>query len=163
MFISVCVVYCSVRVSHVSDLCLIWMFYLSLSLLSFLFLMIRRPPRSTRTDTLFPYTTLFRSAVASALPGRRARRSGHAGLGGGDVGDPRHRSLVANRAWLARARDLHRARRRADQARKRGTPHPRLWLRDPRFRSQQANRKRVGEGKSVLIRVGIGGRRIIKK
>src|SRR3546814_7164324 len=25
--------------------------------------MIRRPPRSTRTDTLFPYTTLFRSAV----------------------------------------------------------------------------------------------------
>src|SRR3546814_5466146 len=27
------------------------------------FLMIRRPPRSTRTDTLFPYTTLFRSVV----------------------------------------------------------------------------------------------------
>src|SRR3546814_16324249 len=29
------------------------------------FLMIRRPPRSTRTDTLFPYTTLFRSPVRS--------------------------------------------------------------------------------------------------
>src|SRR3546814_15699696 len=28
---------------------------------AFFFLMIRRPPRSTRTDTLFPYTTLFRS------------------------------------------------------------------------------------------------------
>src|SRR3546814_20544794 len=28
----------------------------------FFFVMIRRPPRSTRTDTLFPYTTLFRSA-----------------------------------------------------------------------------------------------------
>src|SRR3546814_6659821 len=28
----------------------------------FVFLMLRRPPRSTRTDTLFPYTTLFRSA-----------------------------------------------------------------------------------------------------
>src|SRR3546814_13987789 len=27
------------------------------------FLMIRRPPRSTRTDTLFPYTTLFRSGA----------------------------------------------------------------------------------------------------
>src|SRR3546814_2537163 len=27
--------------------------------------MIRRPPRSTRTDTLFPYTTLFRSALAT--------------------------------------------------------------------------------------------------
>src|SRR3546814_10764526 len=32
-----------------------------LILKSFFFLMIRRPPRSTRTDTLFPYTTLFRS------------------------------------------------------------------------------------------------------
>src|SRR3546814_19799621 len=29
--------------------------------------MIRRPPRSTRTDTLFPYTTLFRSPVLAAL------------------------------------------------------------------------------------------------
>src|SRR3546814_11814263 len=29
----------------------------------FLFLIIRRPPRSTRTDTLFPYTTLFRSLL----------------------------------------------------------------------------------------------------
>src|SRR3546814_10028883 len=30
--------------------------------------MIRRPPRSTRTDTLFPYTTLFRSAGAGGCP-----------------------------------------------------------------------------------------------
>src|SRR3546814_4186434 len=30
------------------------------------FLMIRRPPRSTRTDTLFPYTTLFRSEPADS-------------------------------------------------------------------------------------------------
>src|SRR3546814_6323228 len=30
--------------------------------MSFFFLMIRRPPRSTRPDTLFPYTTLFRSS-----------------------------------------------------------------------------------------------------
>src|SRR3546814_14327825 len=30
------------------------------------FLMIRQPPRSTRTDTLFPYTTLFRSSGVSA-------------------------------------------------------------------------------------------------
>src|SRR3546814_20174825 len=36
----------------------------------FFFLMIRRPPRSTRTDTLFPYTTLFRSGrYSSALHG----------------------------------------------------------------------------------------------
>src|SRR3546814_1145016 len=32
------------------------------------FFMIRRPPRSTRTDTLFPYTTLFRSVAADAPP-----------------------------------------------------------------------------------------------
>src|SRR3546814_4620245 len=30
--------------------------------------MIRRPPRSSRTDTLFPYTTLFRSARAQQVP-----------------------------------------------------------------------------------------------
>src|SRR3546814_7370780 len=41
------------------------------------FLMIRRPPISTRTDTLFPYTTLFRS--------RRRRRQGR------DVRGDRHR------------------------------------------------------------------------
>src|SRR3546814_13888346 len=40
------------------------------------FLMIRRPPRSTRTDTLFPYTTLFRSGPAARrhqADDRRAR------------------------------------------------------------------------------------------
>src|SRR3546814_16109650 len=41
--------------------------------------MIRRPPRSTRTDTLFPYTTLFRSGHAGR--GRTGRRSQGAGLG----------------------------------------------------------------------------------
>src|SRR3546814_8261306 len=35
------------------------------------FLMRRRPPRSTRTDTLFPYTTLFRSRTLEALHQRR--------------------------------------------------------------------------------------------
>src|SRR3546814_13827892 len=34
----------------------------------FFFLMTRRPPRSTRTDPLFTYTTLFRSAIADPLP-----------------------------------------------------------------------------------------------
>src|SRR3546814_17748361 len=36
----------------------------------FFCLMIRRPPRSTRTDTLFPYTTLFRSFLAADLVDR---------------------------------------------------------------------------------------------
>src|SRR3546814_16848200 len=42
--------------------------------------MVRRPPRSTRTDTLFPYTTLFRSGGVRA--GRQARHHAH-GLGNG--------------------------------------------------------------------------------
>src|SRR3546814_7516722 len=40
--------------------------------------MIRRPPRSTRTDTLFPYTTLFRSPMVDLpAPPARLRRSDH--------------------------------------------------------------------------------------
>src|SRR3546814_20820037 len=52
------------------------------------FLMIRRPPRSTRTDTLFPYTTLFRSTERAgkivmgdslrSIPNHEANRSAHA-------------------------------------------------------------------------------------
>src|SRR3546814_1726863 len=60
----------------------------------FFFLMIRRPPRSTRTDTLFPYTTLFRSSRAShgdpgsqpGVPDRHLRfdeRSGQAAAAAG--------------------------------------------------------------------------------
>src|SRR3546814_17666038 len=41
--------------------------YLSIYHYCVVFLMIRRPPRSTRTDTLFPYTTLFRSHVLLVL------------------------------------------------------------------------------------------------
>src|SRR3546814_3012152 len=69
------------------------------------FLMRRRPPRSTRTDTLFPYTTLFRSLVVPARVavdrfrehGRQAaaaarpdREPGH-----GDVGVPQQPSRPA--------------------------------------------------------------------
>src|SRR3546814_2775392 len=54
--------------------------------LVFFFLMIRRPPRSTRTDTLFPYTTLFRS------------RSWRHRRGQGRRGSRSRRT----RAWLAR-------------------------------------------------------------
>src|SRR3546814_14770403 len=42
-------------------------FSLSLFCFCFFFLMIRRPPRSTRTDTLFPYPTLFRSQLSNVL------------------------------------------------------------------------------------------------
>src|SRR3546814_19631903 len=46
----------------------------------FFFLMIRRPPRSTRTDTLFPYTTLFRSdGDGYDLPVRHRKDDEHGG------------------------------------------------------------------------------------
>src|SRR3546814_5766612 len=65
--------------------------------------MIRRPPRSTRTDTLFPYTTLFRS-VPHGLPAivwghrrpvlsprRQERQEINQRLGGGVCGSRRYR------------------------------------------------------------------------
>src|SRR3546814_18685650 len=72
--------------------------------------MIRRPPRSTRTDTLFPYTTLFRSPVARpgqpahGPPGRRVSRRARA-MGAGQRNAP---SDVSPReyaeGWSCRAR-----------------------------------------------------------
>src|SRR3546814_2055670 len=47
----------------------------------FFFLMIRRPPRSTRTDTLFPYTTLFRSLLAARRHPRDFARHHRTGIG----------------------------------------------------------------------------------
>src|SRR3546814_20866478 len=60
--------YIECSISNIFDL---WLFLYCLVF----FLMIRRPPRSTRTDTLFPYTTLFRSnlkRVALELGGKSA-------------------------------------------------------------------------------------------
>src|SRR3546814_16918127 len=55
----ICCLLCSAVITRTHFLC---------SYVTFMcfFLMIRRPPRSTRTDTLFPYTTLFRSIEPSA-------------------------------------------------------------------------------------------------
>src|SRR3546814_7378335 len=72
--------------------------------------MIRRPPRSTRTDTLFPYTTLFRSPVVRAdrhpVPdgGRRGTVVQAAQAG------PDRRGLLRRR-WLVQDRLLRRAQR----------------------------------------------------
>src|SRR3546814_20214007 len=49
-------------------MCVVIVFVLRQCFVSFFFLMIRRPPRSTRTDTLFPYTTLFRSDRGGPFP-----------------------------------------------------------------------------------------------
>src|SRR3546814_11229011 len=103
--------------------------------------MIRRPPRSTRTDTRFPYTTLFRS------------------------GEIRFWDSPANvhEGGILRASSL---------------PPPQIILdQQPEARALMAkiaaaldyvgvltgDRKCVVWGKSVTVRVDLGGRRIIKK
>src|SRR3546814_1859999 len=68
------------------------------------FLMIRRPPRSTRTDTLFPYTTLFRSGRRRSCAPVRRRDRGRRPEGGG------HRNLrpaAPPRADRARRSEEH--------------------------------------------------------
>src|SRR3546814_19626139 len=70
----------------------------------FFFLIIRRPPISTRTDTLFPYTTLFRSlhCILHALQHRRARLAAFKAVAVGQDG-PFYRNLY--RPGQARFRD----------------------------------------------------------
>src|SRR3546814_10737862 len=64
--------------------------------------MIRRPPRSTRTDTLFPYTSLFRSgsrrAGHDAVQGGRVLRGRGQQLGGRDHQPDRATELLTSRS-----------------------------------------------------------------
>src|SRR3546814_7355534 len=71
--------------------------------------MIQRPPRSTRTDTLFPYTTLFRShdgdraveAFRDFCEAQRRSETGLAGFDGERLCDERYR-VVAERKFAMR-------------------------------------------------------------
>src|SRR3546814_13802972 len=70
----------------------------------FFFLMIRRPPRSTRTYTLFPYTTLFRSRrgfdegdLPAGCPSRHFRRYGDRIVD--DPGRPVREKVSSMRYW----------------------------------------------------------------
>src|SRR3546814_17359093 len=99
--------------------------------------MIRRPPISTRTDTLFPYTTLFRSERLQAgelMHGHSEQRAdAEDGVvhGAGDGGGRGH-----------------------------GRQRARRELEEQQF---EGDRKSVVSGKSVSVRVDLGGRRILKK
>src|SRR3546814_13021774 len=112
--------------------------------------MLRRPPRSTRTDPLFPHTSLFRSwraceEVENCLPNgwharlRRWSRDSFFSVprpGGGGTGGKRRQSLSSRYV---------------------GVVPSRIALRNGR------DRKSVVSGKSVSVRVDLGGRRIINK
>src|SRR3546814_17660617 len=58
--------------------------------------MLRRPPRSTRTDTLFPYTTLFRSRMCSPRAVRSRGRPRRCSWRAPSVADPRIAEGVAD-------------------------------------------------------------------
>src|SRR3546814_18543597 len=77
-FIVVPATVCSILLSYCVILFSLFFSFVSLSLFVFFFffffLMIRRPTRSTRTDTLVPYTTLFRSGRGDHLHRVRRRR-----------------------------------------------------------------------------------------
>src|SRR3546814_15121123 len=128
----------------------------------FFFLMIRRPPRSTRTDTLFPYTTLFRSPLLlrRRLPRRdRGRFPVSDGLAGGSPARPRRRlPLRAGR----RRRRQRPPRRRAGGCEGRALRQP--DGKDRRHPRRHApgpdDLKRGGEGTSVAVRVDLGGGRV---
>src|SRR3546814_383799 len=77
----------------------------------FFFLMLRRPPRSTRTDTLFPYTTLFRSSQLGHGCGLDIRRAVVRWWGGGNRAEsvcPIRTLCLARRRCSARRHRRHR-------------------------------------------------------
>src|SRR3546814_16220180 len=119
--------------------------------------MIRRPPRSTRTDTLFPYTTLFRSL--------RRRRQHHRRDTRLDLIEPLGEERVIFPLLPAGEYD-HRPLRGvgidpalAPRGQEVGRGH---HTRGPLARYQRA-RKRVVWGTRVSVRVEHGGRRVPKK
>src|SRR3546814_14876482 len=130
--------------------------------------MIRRPPRSTRTDTLFPYTTLFRSTQACRLP-RRAlfatlRRASRQPDPFSETPMPKFKTLddldVAGKTVLVRV-DFN-----VPMSGGKVTDAPRPERAAPTVpaptRKGAEERKRVAKGKCGTERVGDGGRRRLK-
>src|SRR3546814_18521786 len=113
-------------------------------------LRIRRPPRSTRTDTRFPYTTLFRSH-------RHLRRAGVRRLL--CPGPARHE----DREQAEAARHRKEAARGAGGWRVRAGAAARPPAGPTEDGKEAGERKSVGRGKSVAARVDLGGVRINKK
>src|SRR3546814_13328880 len=151
------------------------------------FLMILRPPRSTRTDTLFPYTTLFRSpfdtpaSPALRVNGERNPHSAHRALKWSD-----HKTIVSRVRPLPPVRPECFAQRNVsrDRAQQLNSPSPEPSLQShaggaPSYaahhpagrigptpadlRPPRAERKAGVTGKTGSVRLDSGGRRITKK
>src|SRR3546814_20997779 len=126
--------------------------------------MIRRPPRSTRTDTLFPYTTLFRSWTVEGLTHTRKART---------VADRLHHlpgviEAEASAAGTVRVEFSRSETTEADISKALadiGVQHrpapgmPEAVAAKP----HRQDRKSVGSGKRGSVSVGLGGCREMKK
>src|SRR3546814_14638587 len=130
--------------------------------------MIRRPPRSTRTDTLFPYTTLFRSwkapprpADAAACGGRHLCRQDRQGGGASRLPPKRRTGRTRHPCLQSRARCVLRDRGRAGEnpcgGNLGGNGHP------GEDTGRTPDWKRGARGKGGNVRVDVGGGRKVKK
>src|SRR3546814_7985280 len=107
--------------------------------------MIRRPPRSTRTDTLFPYTTLFRSEYCARAPGLPAKDGDRCELCLTDVrGNEEnlvHACTGTHRSALACTRLVPRAR---------GIPGLQCWKNEQDDRLQSRSEEHTTELQSLM-------------
>src|SRR3546814_20631077 len=123
--------------------------------------MIRRPPRSTRTDTLCPYTTLFRSEAKnnaeSLIHSTERQLEEH-----GDKFDAALKSEIE--AAVAEAKTAVEGGDPAAMTEKsQALAQAAMKLGQAIYEKAQQDRKSVVSGKSVYVRVDIGGRRSIQK
>src|SRR3546814_21170895 len=142
--------------------------------------MIRRPPRTTGTDTRFPYTTLFRSArpltkrgaplrSAATAPGRSltSSRTDSESDKRRSRGAPSVSSSSAARVESSAVSDTHRLRSASFAARGGASvAHDSATYTSGSARSQNVpatDRGRGGEGQEVAVRCVLGGRRTRKK
>src|SRR3546814_18285864 len=121
--------------------------------------MIRRPPRSTRTDTLFPYTTLFRSWPAPAGKAEQVRYDSRCNENNEMLrGVPEMKpSLLIPRLLRTSALGASFAAAALD-----APAFPQDPAARPPATAAPHDRKSVGWGKSVSVRVELGGRRSVK-
>src|SRR3546814_19984573 len=131
----------------------------------------RRPPRSTRTDTLFPYTTRFRSAAARLT--RRAEPRGVLAAGRVSPSAPSAEIMASARSSmveLGAQMPSGAAQEKSPRMFPPNVAHPPSATALHNMRAQANDKRRRREerqtgvkGKSGALRVDLGGRRMIKK
>src|SRR3546814_16993469 len=130
--------------------------------------MIRRPPRSTRTDTLFPYTTLFRSLFFLRVEDVKDSADQERVGGFFPMVPPFERTFGIDQT-IGDILDIAHLMRAAAYLQQRGvssgTDVGRMEQQRVREERQQAGgeRKRVVVGKGVSVRVKVGGQHVSKK